>query len=166
MDFLEKDLEEIIYNADRDLLAKKGLYIDGILKRQLRIGNYGTADLVEFKREYAEQFYSNGKKIPRLRITVYELKKDKINISAFLQALSYVKGLDSFFQKRKFKFDIIFNIVLIGKVIDKNSSFIYLSDYLYNIDMSDFLFLYTFNYNVDGITFNIESGYKLIDEGF
>ena len=166
MEFLEKDLEEIIYNADKDLLAKKGLYINGILKRQLRIGNYGVADLVTFKREYDERYYSTRRFIPVLRVTVYELKKENINISAFLQALCYVKGIDRFFEKRNFNFPVIFNIVLIGKQIDKNSSFIYLTDYLFNRDMSDFLDLYTFKYNIDGIQFKIESDYKLTDEGF
>ncbi len=40
MKFLEKDLEQIIYSADKELLAQRGLEINGTLIRQLRIGNY------------------------------------------------------------------------------------------------------------------------------
>lgn len=166
MDFLEKDLEEIIYNADRELLAEKGLNVNGILKRQLRIGNYGVADLVSFKREYEERFLINDKIIPELRITIYELKKEKIGISAFLQALGYLKGLDRYFKHRNFEFKIIFEIVLIGKSIDDNSNFIYLTDYIINDDTTEFLSCYTYQYAIDGIKFNHEFGYNLTDEGF
>ena len=52
MKFFEKDLEEIIYLSDKDKLSDRGLYLNGKLKRQLRIGNYGVADLIEYKRPY------------------------------------------------------------------------------------------------------------------
>jgi hypothetical protein len=165
MDFLEKDLEEIIYNADRELLQEKGLYINGILKRQLRIGNYGIADLVEFEKVYNEGVSGF---IPKLKITIYELKKDSIGISAFLQAVGYMKGLQSYFSKRKINYDINFYIVLIGKDIDKKSSFSYLTDFI----CSDYdgclnsLSCKTYKYEIDGIIFKDESEYKLIDEGF
>jgi len=50
MKFLEKDLEEIIFNADMKDLPEKGLHFTGVIKRQLRIGNYGVADLVTFTK--------------------------------------------------------------------------------------------------------------------
>ena len=40
MDFLEKDLEDIIYNASNEQLDKRGLRVRGKRFRQLRIGNY------------------------------------------------------------------------------------------------------------------------------
>ena len=46
MSFLEKDLEDIIFETDNDLLFEHGLFIDGQKKRQVRIGNYGIADLI------------------------------------------------------------------------------------------------------------------------
>ena len=50
MKFLEKDLEDIIFEAPREELAKRGLHIEGKMYRQLRIGNYGIADLVTIQR--------------------------------------------------------------------------------------------------------------------
>ena len=52
MNFLEKDLEEIIYNTDKEMLTERGLPYHPFetFKRQLKIGNYGIADLVSFKK--------------------------------------------------------------------------------------------------------------------
>jgi hypothetical protein len=55
---------------------------------------------------------------------------------------------------------------LIGKEIDKKSSFVYLTDLLPDSDLYPFLTCYTYDYNFDGISFKEESGYKLINEGF
>ena len=52
MKFLENDLEEIIYTSGRDVLEQRGLTINGKLLRQVKIGNYGIADLIEFQRPF------------------------------------------------------------------------------------------------------------------
>lgn len=55
MNFLEKNLEDIIYETNNKYLRERGLFINGIKKRQLRIGNYGIADIVTFKKgDYCE----------------------------------------------------------------------------------------------------------------
>jgi len=165
MDFLEKDLEEIIYTSSREQLEKKGLYITGKLYRQLRIGNYGIADLVSMDRSKHPAL----KKIdPILTITIYELKKDNIGISAFLQAIGYMKGIKRYLEKRNFSFDVEFEIVLIGNKLDTRSTFSYLSDLIpCNFYFAtDFLRCYTYSYSIDGIEFNYEDDYKLKDEGF
>lgn len=83
MKFLEKDLEDIIFNADNESLQSRGLEIRGFKKRQLNIGNYGIADIVTFERsnyideEYAEYVGGENKTHSRPIITVYELKKNK-----------------------------------------------------------------------------------------
>ena len=99
MDFFEKDLEEIIFNADKEKLRKKGLDVYGKLYRQLRIGNYGVADLVEVRKSYKEDDYAKNKYIPILIITIYELKKDIVGISAFFQSINYLKGIMSYMSK-------------------------------------------------------------------
>ena len=45
MTFLEKDLEQIIFETPKEKLQEKGLVIKGKLLRQIKIGNYGIADL-------------------------------------------------------------------------------------------------------------------------
>lgn len=165
MKFLEKDLEEIIFNSDNDLLNERGLCLCKKLKRQLKIGNYGIADLIGFTRPFYD--YSKGSKIliEDGRIQIIELKNDKINVSAFLQAINYLKGIRSYLRKRNFHtYNYIFEIVLIAKNIDKDSSFIYLTDLVQSENFE--ITYYTYDYKMDGIFFNLESGYSLKEEGF
>ncbi len=171
MKFLEKDLEQIIYDANKELLAEKGLYIRGKLLRQLRVGNYGIADLVEFKRPYYHPYY---KRTIKGEVIVYELKQDKIGISAFLQALGYLKGIKSFFENKGIEDNYHYSITLIGKEIDTASTFIYLTDFLQlDISESDIdseskftLLNYLYSYDIDGIKFNQIEGYDLLSKGF
>lgn len=167
MEFLEKDLEQIIWEASDKELRERGLFLLGKRFRQLRIGNYGIADLVTVHRQQKYEDFIYGKLI----ITVYELKKDKIGISAFLQALNYCKGISSYLEKREFS-DYTLSIVLVGKSIDSSGSFIYLTDLIGNYsDNYDKGYIneinyYTYSYKIDGLSFKGESGYSLTDEGF
>ena len=180
MSFLEKDLEEIIYNyyeLDKGIdLKKRGLNVFGKLKKQLRIGKYGVSDLVSFKKEYGTEWgidcllndeaHDNELTYkpyyyPKLVITVYELKKNKIGISALLQAVRYAKGISNYLDKNTSIENIEFKIVLIGSKIDTSGSFCYLpSIFKGNIEF------YTYRYEIDGIYFNKEDEYSLIEEGF
>lgn len=171
MTFLEKDLEQIIYDADKELLAQKGLYIKGKLKRQVRIGNYGICDLMTHERPYYSPYY---KGIRKGVITVYELKQDKIGISAFLQALGYLQGIRHFLRKRKLNYNYNYKIVLIGKELDLVSTYCFLTSFINDYDLdnhidSDCKFLvenYTYNYGIDGIRFEEKSDFSLADSGF
>lgn len=150
MTFLEKDLEDIIYNTKNSHLQMRGLWIEGKKVRQLKIGNYGIADVVTVVRNY---------EVNRLTITIYELKKDTIGVNTFMQAIRYAKGIDSWIRKnKKFEYDIRFGLV--GKVIDFNTDFIYLADIYENIE------LYTYEYEFDGIHFKHHRRYSLTNEGF
>lgn len=184
MRFLEKDLEEIIYTTDKAKLSKRGLNITGKLFRQLRIGNYGIADLVEVKRIPATlkeaskydvdnqlpfgSYFKIGDTIIQeegmLSITVYELKKEKIGISAFLQAIGYMKGISRYLQKRGVNNEV--RISLVGKSVDEKSTFLYLSDFLHTENKNLLLNNYIYSYGVDGLTFEKSSGWKLNEEGF
>lgn len=173
MKFLEKDLEEIIYeyyNYDSFELIERGLNIDGNLKRQLKIGNYGIADIVSFRKKYTYEFNpmprnKKGKVFFRediysyLDITVYELKKDKVGISTFLQAVNYAKGIKDYLTYRGFN-DFKLNIVLIGGSIDDSGSFCFLPSVFNDIK------IYTYRYEIDGLHFKLEDGYILKEKGF
>jgi hypothetical protein len=156
MKFLEKKLEQIIFEADRGQLSERGLPIYGKLYRQMHIGNYGIADLISFYREY-----------DRFNITVYELKKHIVDIQAFLQGIGYVRGIKSYLTSRGFNYDLTFNLTLIGAEIDISSPFCYLPEILpYNIDGTEFLSIYTYDYNFDGIAFTSHNNYDLTIKGF
>lgn len=159
MGFLESDLEEIISNASRKDLAKRGLKIDGKLLRQVRIGNYGVADLISVKRHHYNDPY-------QLHITIYELKKDKVGISTYLQALRYLKGIRRYLEYRNFEYKYHIKIVLIGKTWDEFSIFSYFSEYLNDYMQWDSLDVFTYSYNIDGISFNLCTDVIMKEEGF
>lgn len=169
MKFLEKDLEEIIYLSDKDKLSDRGLYLFGTLKRQLKIGNYGVADLVEITRPY-----SCGKNSFKGTINILELKKDKISVSTFFQAINYLQGIKRYLEKRGKESLFNYQITLIGKEVDLNSSFCFLGDIFWSdLEMTDVdcfskirIDLYTYSYGLDGLEFKQVSGYKLNNEGF
>lgn len=175
MSFLEKDLEEIIYCTSEERLNLAGLEIRGKKFRQLKIGNYGRADIVTVSKDYEIEFeyINHTEKLanPYLNITVYELKKDNIGVAAFLQAIGYCKGIKSYLEKRGFdRFNL--SICLIGKTIDLTGSLCYITDLIYKpsdsyidgyLTSCDF---YTYKYTIDGLEFEQRSDYKLKDEGF
>ena len=172
MKFLEKDLEQIIFESGRDSLEKRGLSINGKLFRQLKIGNYGVADLVEFTRPS----YDGPKKeffVPGV-ISVYELNEENIGIASFLQALHYVKGIQTYIESKNKSRQYIFNIVLIGRSIDISGSFCFITDMLsinnkyydgLHMENGSITFM-TYDYNLNGLMFEPRGGYHLSNDGF
>lgn len=161
MKFLECDLEEIIMKTDNGKLCEKGLFIHGKKKNQLKIGNYGRLDVLTFEYGHSDLVDGVYRKFTDNTITIYELKKDKIGISCFLQAVSYKQGVKDYLISRGVN-TINYNIrvVLIGRELDTSGSFCYLMNHI------DWLSVYTYDYGVDGIEFNFEHGYTLINKGF
>lgn len=165
MDFYESDLESIIWDCLKtkegiEKLHKKGLkdYEPTKSFRQLRIGNYGIADIVTATK----RTYNMGKSFQsELHITVYELKKGEINLDALVQVFRYIKGIRHYFHKRGYYIPE-YNVrgVLIGRSLNTND-WVYLLDYINNIEV------YEYNYSIDGLTFkHKETGYYLKDNGF
>jgi hypothetical protein len=154
MKFLEKDLEQIIFETSEHDLDERGLFVPGKRLRQVNIGNYGIADMITYYRNPFDK---------EIVITVFELKKDLITVDAFLQAIRYCKGIREYLEHRKFnsfKYEIKYNMVLVGSGIEDKSGFIYITDFSENISF------YTYSYKFDGLRFNEESGYHLIKSGF
>ncbi len=167
MKFLEKDLEEIIYTSGRDVLEQRGLIVEGKLFRQLKIGNYGIADLISVTRPCYD-FNHEGKRsifVPGM-ITIYELKKDQVGISAFLQSMSYLKGIIRYLQKRGKDELFEVNICIIGKTIDTTGAFCFIPDLLSITNMSTgHIEFMTYDFNIDGIKFH-RGSFERINDGF
>jgi hypothetical protein len=161
MQFLEKDLENIIFKAPNEKLREKGLAIFGEKRRQVRIGNYGIADLITFERAvfYPSENKEKGYHYDPPRITIYELKQNKVNASTFLQAIGYTKGIKRYLRARGIQ-KCLFRICLIGKEIDTSGNFPYLADVFSGVD------LISYDYDFDGISFETHSDFKLKNEGF
>lgn len=169
MNFLEKDLEQIIWESDNLKLQQRNLDIEGKKIRQLRIGNYGILDLLTVEKCYYENDFPY-KQIPYLNITVYELKKEKVGISAFLQAIRYCRGIKSYLEDNKPNIRFKLNIVLCAKEVDIQSDFIFMIDmvsetYFPNQKLNN-IKAYSFEYNLDGINFIRKHGYDLTSKGF
>lgn len=168
--FLEKNLEDIIFESAQTYegiyaLKERGLPIGGVPYRQVNFGSYGIADLITASvvKEVGDdtvygQFikgYDNFHVSNVLHFTVYELKKDEVNVGTLKQALNYAKAIKLIFsEKGNLNRYPKINIVLIGKSIEKTSSFIYMADFFSNLS------IYTYEYAIDGIKFKEHSGYK------
>ncbi|MNQ74858.1 hypothetical protein D3C85_896270 [compost metagenome] len=161
MNFLEKDLEEIIFGADRQALDQKGLSIEGKIARQVKLGKYGILDLISVRRHH--EYMSDSCFI----FTIYELKKDNIGIAAFLQALGYARAVQVYIKERKPKMLFNIEIVLIGRKIDTLGSFCYLPE-LINHDLSNYpegkltrVDFFTYDYDINGVSFDMKYGYGI-----
>ena len=146
MNFLEQDLESIIYKTPNDILRSRGLdIIDGHKKRQVNFKDFGIADLVTINKS------ENGTFV----INVFELKKEEINTSTLFQALNYTTAISLYLMHkqdkcsyyRKYDFDI--KITLIGKKYTKNDCII-----RFPLVFSKNLNLFTYSYDFNGIHFN------------
>lgn len=164
MTFLEKSLEDIIFETPNEFLRQRGLPIKGKKFRQVRIGNYGIADIITIERR-PHFFKCQGQDMIEyfLTITIYELKKDTIDIQALGQGCRYIKGIDEWFEhSNKFQHDNIdFSVCLIGSKVSLNGDFVYVADLL-----DEKCDLYEYSYNYDGLKFKLQHGYKLTNNGF
>lgn len=158
MNFLEKDLEDIIYeNANtvegRKLLEERGLEFSGHTYRQVSMGKYGIADLVNI-HAYSDRI-RKGHSAHYLDVNVIELKKDIINIDTLLQAVGYKKAVEEYFDNYCSKaWDVLdVKVTLIGKKIEIESNFVFLLDEL------DWLHAYTYSYSINGLHFEERYGW-------
>lgn len=169
MKFLESDLEEIIMKSENEDLYERGLFINGHKKNQLRIGNYGIADIVTYHKEPIPGFKNGVSCLEGWRkvITVFELKKDKISLSTFAQGVEYVKGIRDYLETTgRDVYDYYFRLVLIGRNVDTNSCVVYLPSLLNETIGGMSLELYEYKYNIDGLGFELKEGYSLTNKGF
>ncbi len=154
--FLEKNLEEIIFETSNERLQDRGLEITGKKKRQVKIGNYGVSDILTFEKDSE---VLDGTVYHCLIINVFELKKEKIDATALMQAYRYKKGIERYLKHRGFSQRVFVRAVLIGQSICEGD-FCYMQEYI------DSLSIYTYEYDFDGISFSKVSSYSLIREGW
>lgn len=153
MDFLEKDLEDILYNSPQKQIRHRGLYFFSYNKifRQVNLGNYGISDLITFKRW---GIHDN-------LFTIYELKNKTLDASAFWQLVRYMKGFKHLLTQSNFNIkNYKLRGVMIGRTLDTKSDFCYFPTVCPSITYV------TYDYKVDGINFNVgDDSYCLINPG-
>lgn len=148
MNILEKEIEDIVFALCQNQQAgrKRGLFLPlANYYRQFNITHYGIADIVGFHFD-SDEFC--------LYITVIEIKKESVNAQTLDQAIRYCKGLKEVFGEKEY--GIAFNIVLIGKTLEIDSSFCFYPDILNNVQ------IYTFGISLEnGVDFKYQHGYCL-----
>lgn len=149
MNILEKEIEDVLFYAltelSQDDLVERGLYRFDFYKyiRQLDLKEYGIADIVGYCIDEEQK---------KCHFEIYELKKESITTSTFLQAVRYAKALKLIYEY----YHCNISIKLIGKSIDKQTEFCYLPDVLSSVNF------YTYSIDIhNGINFMEESDYKL-----
>lgn len=153
MNILEKDIEQLIYEGyinDNTLFDKRGLPgLRGIVFRQFRVDPYGTIDLLFIERRIS---HAGGEDFKYLNFKILELKKDKIDINAVMQACRYATAIKRLIVNRHniSNHCIQANITLIGKDVCTNGDFVYLlNQFDYGVD------IYTYSLDViNGLMFH------------
>lgn len=149
MRFLEKDLETIIWE-NYSKCYERGLDIhcfdfDNITSagfRQLSLGGYGIADLVNIELDSISKY---------VFIQVIECKKDDINAATYGQAKRYMYAIKQLFLRRgiiDYDWEIRQEIVLIGRNFDRSGDFEFICE------EDDFCTALTYDYTIDGLQFS------------
>lgn len=149
MKFLEKDLEDIIWEADYGWIRDRGLPIYDNALRQVRIGKYGIADIISWKR-YQKTETTNG----FLDIRIYELKRGIVDSKALSQSIRYAVGVRKYIHDIRWKFmmPIRMSLICIGESFADDDLF-YMCEFN-QYSQSDMSFdFFRYSYNWDGILF-------------
>ena len=158
MTFLEKNLEDIVYDTSQYLVFSRGLdcYEFDIKLRQLNLGAYGIADIVT-----AAVSINNNTGRTQILISVYELKKDAVDMAAFLQGARYVRGIQHYLSHHDLSnVDISYRIILIGSSTSLSCEVGYFPHIFSN------LYIYSYSYEWNGIWFSRNDNIQIIDPGF
>jgi hypothetical protein len=147
MTIKENELEDIIMNASPNELAERGLPTFKNKKRQVRMGNYGIADILMWTRTSRPS---------ELELQIIELKAGVININAVDQICRYLNAVMDFNEMKNLPFNQYKGITLklIGSSVDKN---IFEIVKVINMNKMINVVVYTYHLSIDGIKFRYES---------
>lgn len=140
MDFLEKDLEDILFNSDARTIRLRGLtcFVYNHIHRQVDLKQYGIADLITI--------HLNEKHI---HFHVYELKNKVLNPAAFWQIVRYIKGVQHALSKCNLKnHSLSVSGTIIGRSLDLNTDLCFLPSIMPLVSM------YLYSYTLEGMQFD------------
>jgi len=140
-------MSELIYKADKELLAEKGLNFPNKMLKNVNLGKYGKCDLVHFSRD--KQFFE---------IDIISCNRDKISMSSFIDLVTCAKGIDKYLIENH-DACIHYNFHIIAKEIDSKSNLIFLTDVL-----DERVNFYQYKANINGIYFEKLQGYEIPNE--
>lgn len=142
MEISEKELEDMICLKNAETLLDRGLgtFQHDHLLRQFNLGCYGIADLIGISA-------TTDRGPLELFVTIYELKKDEIGMSALGQICRYKRAMEEYFYE-ELECEIEVSMVLIGSKIESSSNFVYTASEI------ELLTVYTYDISLTGVQFN------------
>jgi hypothetical protein len=113
------DLKNIIAEADRKELIKRGLNIEGKLFQKLFLEKYGTIDLISFKPTFDDPAkYVPGISNKTGELTVIEASSGKINFFTLRKACMNIDSIKLYRKSIADYGQMTFNILLIGNEVE------------------------------------------------
>lgn len=161
MKFLERDLEDILYNYtaacnQSGFITPPYDFVGaGKMFRQVNLGGYGVADLVEvvIVRDDAGRRH--------LFINIIECKQNQIDIFAYMQVKRYKAAfLELLADINLSNTSVHVHTVLVGKSIEEDSDFVFL------LNDDRFCTVFRYAYSHDGIKFTLEPNIWFRPEGY
>lgn len=150
MEVLEKDIEDVVWyliNNDRSKLSEIGfpnVYRHPL--RQVRLGEYGVADLISW--DYISDV-TEGVRTRAIYIQIIEFKRDVIGPAALMQSHRYETAIRGIIDSLSIAYDQLkFHHVLVGSGIDFSGDF----PFLYNSSYSTTIVKYTLDI-INGLQF-------------
>lgn len=144
---MENVMSELIYKADKELLAEKGLEFPFKMFKKVDLGKYGKCDLVHFTRHSGYVVH----------IDLISCNRDKISMSSFIDLVTCAKGIEKYLRNNH-NLVLTFHYHIIAKEIDSKSNICFLPDVTENINF------YLYKANINGIYFESLHGCELINE--
>ena len=132
-------------------LEERGLKIRGKMFRQVSLGAYGRADLMTYEEDEEN-----------INVTIYELKLNKIDVSALMQACRYSTAIKRHLKRSNKNKNFHIKICLIGEKMEKTGDFPFLYNELGNVEIYEYfltfegLFFMHVTHNQCKITENLE----------
>jgi len=158
MKFLEKDLEQIIFETENDVLEDRGLFIAGKKLRQVKLGNYGVIDLLTIER--CTDDFSDKKIYKKIHVGIYELKLNEINLNALMQSMRYLIGVQEFIKERYSDFLFEYSINLIGSKLDFKNDDCFLLSFINQVNTEELcVVFYEYDFDINGMNFNKRTPY-------
>jgi hypothetical protein len=151
----ENELENFLvelYNSDEWPLPGGGQ-----LFRQVKVSTYGIIDLITVEIEA-------GVKVPNICVTIYELKKGKIDLTAVGQISRYKTAVERFLDAsvRNGRGEKIYDYTVFGVLVGDGYAN---GDVCFVVDNADWLCFYEYELSLKGgIGFNHDEGWKNTDE--
>lgn len=142
---MENVMSELIYKADKELLAEKGLEFPFKMLKNVDLGKYGKCDLVHYNRD--KRF---------IDIDIISCNRDKISMSSFIDLVTSAKGILKYVNDN---YNVLANIRLhiIAKEIDQKSNICFFPD------LFDTVNFYMYKADINGIYFEKIEDYILAD---